>query len=39
MPDLASRAFVFHAHSQLGLPVFGLFDLNPFGIAILACYR
>jgi meiotic recombination protein SPO11 len=38
-PDLATRAFLFHLHRQLRLPVFGLCDWNPFGAAILRCYR
>ena len=38
-PDFATRAFVRQLHERLRLPVLGLADLNPFGIAILACYR
>ena len=43
MPDFATRAFVRQLHDCRSgpdrLPVFGLADLNPFGVAILACYR
>jgi DNA topoisomerase VI subunit A len=38
-PDFATRAFVKQLHDQLALPVFGLADLNPFGLSVLATYR
>jgi DNA topoisomerase VI subunit A len=38
-PDLATRAFVYRLHTALRLPVLGLSDWNPFGLAIMACYR
>ena len=38
MPDLASRAFLRHLTDCTRLPVLGLFDANPFGLAILLCY-
>ena len=38
-PDLASRAFIHHLHTQFQLPVIGLVDWNPHGVAILCTYR
>ena len=38
-PDLATRAFVYRLHKSLRLPVLGLSDWNPFGMAIMLCYR
>jgi meiotic recombination protein SPO11 len=37
-PDLATRACVYTLHRQLHLPVFGLADCDPFGVAVLNCY-
>jgi DNA topoisomerase VI subunit A len=38
-PDVATRAFVWQLHEQLRIPVLGLCDYNPFGMAIILCYR
>ena len=38
-PDMATRAFVWQLYGTLGLPVLGLCDWNPFGIAILLTYK
>lgn len=38
-PDLATRALVRRLHDELGLPVFGLCDWNPFGLALLLTYK
>ncbi|KAL7442454.1 hypothetical protein ACHAXH_009236 [Discostella pseudostelligera] len=38
-PDLATRALVSTLHRELGLPVEGLCDCNPFGISVLALYH
>lgn len=37
-PDLATRACVHALHHELHLPVLGLADCDPFGIAVLNCY-
>ena len=37
-PDIATRRFVQALARQLGLPVLGLADYNPFGLAILLVY-
>ena len=37
-PDLATRACVYTLHKKLHLPVFGLADCDPFGVAVLNCY-
>ena len=38
-PDLATRALVHTLHKELGIPVVGLCDANPYGISILALYH
>lgn len=38
-PDLATRAFVHRLHTRFKIPVLGLSDWNPFGMAIMLCYR
>lgn len=38
-PDLATRACAYTLHHQLHLPVYGLADCDPFGVAVLNCYR
>jgi len=38
-PDLATRAMVHHLHNELGLPVRGLADCNPFGVMVLQTYQ
>ena len=38
-PDLATRALVYTLHTELGLPVYGLCDCNPYGIGVLQTYR
>ena len=38
-PDMATRAMVHALHNELQLPVYGLCDCNPFGIAILQTYQ
>ena len=37
-PDLATRACVYTLHHILHLPVYGLADCDPFGVAVLNCY-
>lgn len=39
VPDLATRALVYTLHTELGLPVYGLCDCNPYGIGVLQTYR
>jgi meiotic recombination protein SPO11 len=40
-PDLATRAFLkqIYVSTQGTIPIFGLSDYNPFGMAIMLCYR
>lgn len=38
-PDLATRALVHTLHNELGLPVWGLADCNPFGVSVLHTYQ
>jgi meiotic recombination protein SPO11 len=37
-PDIATRAMVFFLHHFFQLPVYGLCDCNPFGVAILQTF-
>ena len=37
-PDLATRACVYTLHKELGLPVWGVADCDPYGILVLHCY-
>jgi len=37
-PDLATRAMVFFLHHLLQIPVYGLCDCNPFGLAVLQTF-
>ena len=38
-PDLATRAMVHVLHNELGLPVYGICDCNPFGMGVLQTYE
>jgi meiotic recombination protein SPO11 len=38
MPDVATRFFVHYLHTHLDIPVLGLFDYNPHGVAIMMNY-
>ena len=38
-PDVATRAMVYALHHTLGIPVFGVCDCNPFGVAVLQTYQ
>ena len=38
-PDLATRALVWTLHHEVGLPVVGLCDCNPYGIGVLHTYH
>jgi meiotic recombination protein SPO11 len=38
-PDLATRAMVHDLHTNLGLPVRGLADCDPFGVMVLHTYQ
>ncbi|GMI20893.1 hypothetical protein TeGR_g6240 [Tetraparma gracilis] len=38
-PDLATRACVRQLSEQLGIPVLGLCDCNPYGLGVLMSYR
>jgi hypothetical protein len=38
-PDVATRAFVHALHTNLGIPVRGLADCNPFGVSVLNTYQ
>jgi meiotic recombination protein SPO11 len=38
VPDLATRAYLYHLHHKLKLPVVALVDCNPYGIQILLTY-
>ena len=38
-PDLATRALVKTFHAELGLPVVGVCDCNPYGVSVLALYH
>lgn len=39
-PDLATRALLWHIHDALPhVPIFGLSDWNPYGMAIMMCAR
>ena len=38
-PDLATRALVKTLHAELGLPVVGVCDCNPYGVSVLALYH
>lgn len=37
-PDIATRALVFVLHNTLDIPVYGLADCNPYGLAVLQTY-
>jgi len=39
VPDLSTRSLVHKLASKLQIPVLGLFDWNPFGVAIWKTYR
>ena len=39
IPDMALRAFLHRMTSTLGLPVYGFFDWNPWGLGIATAYR
>jgi hypothetical protein len=38
-PDLATRALVHQVSTRFKLPVFGIADCNPFGLALLLTYK
>jgi len=38
-PDVATRALLRRLHDELSLPVYGLCDWNPFGLALLLTYK
>ena len=38
-PDLATRALVHQLSTRFSLPVYGLADCNPFGLALLLTYK
>ena len=38
-PDVATRALVHCLHTELGLPVVGLSDCNPYGISVMQTYQ
>jgi meiotic recombination protein SPO11 len=38
-PDVATRAMVYVLHHTLSIPVFGVCDCNPFGVAVLQTYQ
>ncbi len=38
-PDLATRAMVHQVSARFRLPVYGLADCNPFGLALLLTYK
>merc|ERR1712232_322852 len=38
-PDLSTRALVNTLHRELGLPVVGICDCNPYGVSVLALYH
>ena len=37
-PDVATRALVYTLHRELGIPVVGLCDCDPFGVSLLSTY-
>lgn len=37
-PDIATRALVFVLHNLLNIPVYGIADCNPYGLAVLQTY-
>lgn len=39
MPDVATRAFVHRLHTDMRLPVLGMSDWNPWGLAIMLAYK